>query len=91
MPVDHMLYNRQLVATGLSAAWIKAQKSRKKGAMVHGTDDEMLLLTRPDYPPSPKIDRKAANAQLATAKAGASQPTRQNLVCFFIVDGSHLH
>jgi hypothetical protein len=89
MLVNHKLYNRQAIASGLNAAWIKAQKSRKKGTMVQGMDDDMALSTRPDFPPSPKLDRKAVHAQLATAKAGGTQSTQKNLVRSFTVDGSH--
>jgi hypothetical protein len=45
----------------------------------------MALSTRPDYPPSPKFDRKAANAKVVTVKAGFSRSSRKNNIYFFTI------
>ena len=71
------------VASGLNTAWLRKQKSRKRHAVevAEKMDDEAALSTRPDFPPSPKFDRKAANIQLAKANLDKHNPARKNMVC----------
>jgi hypothetical protein len=80
-------YCRQPVASGLSAAWLKAQRCQKMRAIesAHVMGDDMALSTRPDYPPSLEFDREAANAKVATMEAGFSRSTRKNNVYFFTI------
>jgi hypothetical protein len=54
------------LATGLNTTWIAAQKA-KKHTIVQEMDDDAAISTRPDFPPSPEFDRKAADAQLEKA------------------------
>ena len=86
--VDLKFDNSLPVASGLSGEWLKAQKTVKAQKAKEGPteigqcmDDEAALSTRPDYPPSPtKFDRIAADAMLATARAGTSRSIRKNTV-----------
>ena len=82
---DVDLYTGSSVASGLNTAWLEDQKSRKKCAaeVAEKMDDEAALSTRPDFPPTQKFDRKAANALLAKANLEKRDPSRKNIVCFF--------
>jgi hypothetical protein len=86
--VDDDLDGRLPVASGLNPSWLKAQNTKKKDTAVHrateSMDDEAALSTRPDFPPSPNFDRKAATEQLERAQLNIRNPSRKNAVRFSI-------
>lgn len=78
------------IASGLNTAWHEAQKSKKKRVTIatEKMDNAAAMSMRPNFPPSPRFDRQAANDQLAKVKPDKRNPSRKNTVSLFYGQGA---